>query len=258
MLGERTIPVNTDRVGHQWKGDWNHFNNGPGGLFGVYTTNDAHHMFIPNGTTTLEAYFTPTEYELDTGQVGALQLRIDMGEDGTNDEGDKDPRSDTWIYTLDVDPADWGTWTEFDVEAAVTVWGAVQDSEFFESSVPYTVDVVLTLDLSEPRDIALISDLGVAPILIRPHRPQSTRLTWTDGVHARRVRSSRRRRSGQRTHRGCDQRGRRGLLWCPRRPDHHLHGFEFRGPDAGHPAGPWCQHAGQERAHRYANPAQER
>ncbi len=189
MLGERTIPVNTDRVRHQWKGDWNHFNNGPGGLFGVYTTNDAHHMFIPNGTTTLEAYFTPTEYELDTGQVGALQLRIDMGEDGTNDEGVGTRESDTWIYTLDVDPADWGTWTEFDVEGqAVTVWGAVQDSEFFESSVPYTVDVVLTLDLSEPRDIAFDQRPGSYSDL-DPTSPSSGytsdmdgRLTFTRGV----------------------------------------------------------------------------
>tara|TARA_B100000900_G_scaffold344405_1_gene308486 strand:+ start:2389 stop:4965 length:2577 start_codon:yes stop_codon:yes gene_type:complete len=155
MLNEKTIPVNTDRVRHQWKGDWNHFNNGQFGIGGVYTTNDAHHMFIPNGTTTLEAYFSPTEYDLDTGQVGALQLRIDMGEDGTNDEGTGVRESDTWIYTIEVDPADWGTWTEFDVEGqAMTFWGLTQDTEFFESSVPYTVDVVLTLDLSEARDIS--------------------------------------------------------------------------------------------------------
>ena len=189
MLSEQSIPVNTDRVRHQWKGDWNHFNNGAGGLFGVYTTNDAHHMFIPNGTTTLEAYFSPTEYDLDTGQVGALQLRIDIGEDGTDDEGVGTRESDTWIYTIDVDPADWGTWTEFDVEGqAVTVWGAVQDSEFFESSVPYTVDVVLTLDLSEARDIAFdqrpgsYSDLD--PTLPSPSYTSDMdgQLTFTRGV----------------------------------------------------------------------------
>ena len=28
MMGVATIPVNTDRVKHSWKGDWNHFNNG--------------------------------------------------------------------------------------------------------------------------------------------------------------------------------------------------------------------------------------
>lgn len=154
MLDERSIPVDTDRVRHQWKGDWNHFNNGQNGA--VYTTNDAHHMFIPNGTTTLVASFVPTEWDLDTGQVGGLQLSIDMGEDGNNDAQGLGQRSgDTWTYTLDVDPEHWGTWTEFDVEGqAVVLWGFLDDPEFFEASIPYTVDVVLTLDLSEPRDIA--------------------------------------------------------------------------------------------------------
>jgi subtilisin family serine protease len=154
MLDERSIPVDTDRVRHQWKGDWNHFNNGQNGP--VYTTNDAHHMFIPNGTTTLVASFVPTEWDLDTGQVGGLQLSIDMGEDGNNDAQGLGQRSgDTWTYTLDVDPEHWGTWTEFDVEGqAVVLWGFLDDPEFFEASIPYTVDVVLTLDLSEPRDIA--------------------------------------------------------------------------------------------------------
>jgi hypothetical protein len=154
MLDERSIPVDTDRVRHQWKGDWNHFNNGQNGP--VYTTNDAHHVFIPNGTTTLVASFVPTEWDLDTGQVGGLQLSIDMGEDGNNDAQGLGQRSgDTWTYTLDVDPEHWGTWTEFDVEGqAVVLWGFLDDPEFFEASIPYTVDVVLTLDLSEPRDIA--------------------------------------------------------------------------------------------------------
>lgn len=154
MLTERTIPVDTDRVRHQWKGDWNHFNNGQNGA--VYSTNDAHHVFVPNGTTTLVASFVPTEWDLDTGQVGGLQLRIDMGEDGNNDAQGLGQRSgDTWTYTLDVDPEHWGTWTEFDVEGqAVVLWGFLDDPEFFEASIPYTVDVVLTLDLSEPRDIA--------------------------------------------------------------------------------------------------------
>ena len=154
MLDEQTIEVNTDRIRHHWKGDWNHFNNGQNGA--VYTTNDAHHMFIPNGTLTLEAVFSPTEWDLDTGQAGGLQLSIDMGEDGTNDaQGSGDRTGDTWVYTLDVDPEHWGTWTEFDVEGqAVVLWGFLEDPEFFEASIPYTVDVMLTMDLSEPRDVS--------------------------------------------------------------------------------------------------------
>ena len=83
MMVEASIPVNTDRVSHSWKGDWNHFNNGATGA--VYYTEDSHYVWIPNGTTQMEARFVPTEFDLDTAQGGALQLEIDLGEDGSND-----------------------------------------------------------------------------------------------------------------------------------------------------------------------------
>ena len=67
MMVEASIPVNTDRVSHSWKGDWNHFNNGQTGA--VYYTEDSHYVWIPNGTTQLEARFAPTEFDLDTAQV---------------------------------------------------------------------------------------------------------------------------------------------------------------------------------------------
>ena len=35
----------------------------------------------------------------------------------------------------------------------MTLWGFLGDIEFFESRVPYTVDVMLTMDLSQPVDI---------------------------------------------------------------------------------------------------------
>ena len=48
----------------------------------------------------------------------------------------------------------WAQWAHFDVSGtAVTLWGFLGDIEFFESRVPYTVDVMLTLDLSQPVDI---------------------------------------------------------------------------------------------------------
>jgi hypothetical protein len=37
---------------------------------------------------------------------------------------------------------------------AATLLGIINDPEFFESRIPYTVDVTLTLDLSEPVDIS--------------------------------------------------------------------------------------------------------
>ena len=154
MMTNKTISLDTDRVRHSWKGDWNHFNNGASGA--VYYTEDSHYVWIPNGTERLEAMFTATEFELDSGQVGQVQLEIDLGEDGSNDaQGQGDRLADSWYYDLDVDSSSWGKWAHFDVTGqAVTLFGLVEDPEFFESRIPYTVDVILTLDVTEPIDIA--------------------------------------------------------------------------------------------------------
>ena len=155
MMVETSIPINTDRVSHSWKGDWNHFNNGANGA--VYYTEDSHYVWIPNGTTQLEARFVPTEFDLDTAQGGALQLEIDLGEDGSNDaQGSCSRVSDAWICDLDVESSHWNSWAHFDVVGqAFTFLGLLNDPEFFESRIPYTVDVTLTLDLSEPVDISI-------------------------------------------------------------------------------------------------------
>jgi len=153
MMTTAVIPADTDRVRHSWKGDWNHFNNGQTGA--VYYTEDSHYVWIPNGTVRLEATFTATEVDLDTGQTGALQLAIDLGEDGSNDaQGEGNRLADSWYYDLAVDESAWGQWAHFDVSGtAVTLWGFLGDIEFFESRVPYTVDVMLTMDLTQPVNI---------------------------------------------------------------------------------------------------------
>ncbi|MBR68192.1 MAG: hypothetical protein CMA86_01610, partial [Euryarchaeota archaeon] len=168
MMTTTSIPVNTDRVRHAWKGDWNHFNNGQTGA--VYYTEDSHYVWIPNGTTLLQATLAATEADLDTGQVGTLQLSIDLGDDGSNDGGQGIRLADTWYYEIEVDEAAWGKWAHFDTTGqAVTLWPWGDDLEFFESSIPYTVDVMLTLDLSSPVDISFdqrpdfYSDLDPAP-----------------------------------------------------------------------------------------------
>ena len=62
--------------------------------------------------------------------------------------------ADSWYYDLAVDESSWGQWAHFDVSGtAVTLWGFLGDIEFFESRVPYTVDVMLTMDLSQPVNI---------------------------------------------------------------------------------------------------------
>tara|TARA_B100000989_G_scaffold46450_2_gene30051 strand:+ start:4163 stop:6691 length:2529 start_codon:yes stop_codon:yes gene_type:complete len=169
MMSEVTIPVNTDRARHSWKGDWNHFNNGQTGA--VYYTEDSHFVWIPNGTTRLEATFTATEWDVDTLQAGALQLSIDLGEDGSNDaQGVGVRQASSWYYDIDVDSSHWGQWAEFDITGqAITLFGFLEDIEFFESRVPYTVDVMLTFDLSQPVNVNyeqrpdFYSDLNPAP-----------------------------------------------------------------------------------------------
>jgi len=169
MMTTTTIPVNTDRVRHAWKGDWNHFNNGQTGA--LYYTEDSHYVWIPNGTTLLQATLTATEADLDTGQVGTLQLSIDLGDDGSNDGSGQGVRvADSWFYEIDVDESSWGKWAHFDTTGqAVTLFGILDDPEFFESHIPYTVDVMLTLDVASPVDIAFeqrpnfYSDLDPAP-----------------------------------------------------------------------------------------------
>ena len=169
MMSEVTIPVNTDRARHSWKGDWNHFNNGQTGA--VYYTEDSHFVWIPNGTTRLEATFTATEWDVDTLQAGALQLSIDLGEDGSNDaQGAGVRQASSWYYDIDVDSSHWSQWAEFDITGqAVTLFGFLEDIEFFESRVPYTVDVMLTFDLSQPVNVDFeqrpdfYSDLNPAP-----------------------------------------------------------------------------------------------
>ena len=155
LMTVETIPVDTDRVRHSWKGDWNHFNNGASGA--VYYTEDSHYVWIPNGTNNLLAYFTPTEVDVETAQVGSLQMEIDLAEDGSNDAQGAGTRvADTWIYDLDVGPEHWNTWAHFDITGqAAAFLGLFEDPEFFEASIPYTVDVALTLDLSTPVDITI-------------------------------------------------------------------------------------------------------
>ena len=48
--------------------------------------------------------FTATEFNPDSGQVGSVQLEIDLGEDGSNDaQGQGSRLADSWYYDLDVD-----------------------------------------------------------------------------------------------------------------------------------------------------------
>ena len=181
IMTEEQFSVDTDRVRHAWKGDWNHFNNGQNGA--VFSTDDTHYMYIPNGTTRLEAVFAATEWKSDTMQVGTLQLSIDLGEDGDNDaQGLGSRNQDTWYYDIDVSESHWGKWCEFDILGnAVTLIGFIEDQEFFEASIAYTVDVVLTIDLSQPQVI----DFEQRPDFYSELDPTTPSDDWDDSMAGR-------------------------------------------------------------------------
>jgi len=152
MLDVREILLETDQLRHAWKGEWSHFNNGDTSTFGTYSTDDRHYVWVPNGTTEMQVAFTSLEYDINTFQVGSIRPNIDLGEDGDDDAAGQGTRTgDTLHIVLDVDEEHWGKWCEFDVTgAAVNLPLPLSGSEFMEPRVPYTVDVLLKLDISEP------------------------------------------------------------------------------------------------------------
>ena len=153
MIGIREIPLETDQLRHAWKGEWSHFNNGPSGTFGTYATDDRHYVWIPNGTVEMQVAFTSLEWNTDNAQAAQIRPNIDLGEDGNDDAAGQGTRTgDTLHIILDVDQEHWGKWCEFDVTGtAITLFTEVlSGSEFMEPRVPYTVDVLLKLDITEP------------------------------------------------------------------------------------------------------------
>ena len=153
MMGIRQIPLETDQLKHSWKGEWSHFNNGPSGSFGTYATDDRHYVWIPNGTVEMEVAFTSLEWNTDNAQIAQIRPNIDLGEDGNDDAAGQGTRTgDTLYIVLDIGEEHWGKWCEFDVTGtAITLFTEIlSGSEFAEPRVPYTVDVLLRLDISEP------------------------------------------------------------------------------------------------------------
>ena len=146
------IPLSTDRLIHTWKGEWSHFNNGPSGTFGTYSTDDRHYTYIPNGTTRMDVVFEVVQRTLEHGDIGQHSLTIDIGEDGENDAGTGNRNGDVVTYSLDIDESQWNQFAEFDVVGnGVTLMPITSiDDEFYEPLFAYTVSVSLTIDISEP------------------------------------------------------------------------------------------------------------
>jgi len=171
MMATRAIELETDRLTHSWKGEWSHWNNGPSGSFGTYATDDRHFVWLPNGTTSLEATFTITQRSIEEGLLGQHSLQIDVGETGDNDAGQGEREGDTVHYIVDIDESMWESWVEFDVigNGITLIPFSEVDDEFYEPLFDYKVDVLLQLDMSEPRTVTIsqrpdfYSDLDPAP-----------------------------------------------------------------------------------------------
>tara|TARA_B100000287_G_scaffold68732_1_gene60337 strand:- start:1267 stop:3708 length:2442 start_codon:yes stop_codon:yes gene_type:complete len=153
IMDIRDIPLKTDQLRHAWKGEWSHFNNGPSSTFGTYATEDRHYVWVPNGTYEMQISFSSLDWDTDTAQVAQIRPNVDLGSDGNDDaQGQGTLVGDTIYIVLEVEPEHWGEWTEFDVSGnavSLPITSIITGSEFMEPRVPYTFDVLLTLDVSE-------------------------------------------------------------------------------------------------------------
>ena len=157
IMDTRDLPLETDQLRHAWKGEWSHFNNGPTSTFGTYATEDRHYVWVPNGTFEMQVSFSSLDWDSNTAQVAQIRPNVDLGSDGDDDaQGQGTIVGDTIYIVLDVEPEHWGQWTEFDVTGtaiSLPVTGILTGSEFMEPRVPYTFDVLLTLDVSEQQTV---------------------------------------------------------------------------------------------------------
>ena len=155
IMDMRGLSLKTDQLRHAWKGEWSHFNNGPTSTFGTYATDDRHYVWVPNGTYEMQIAFSSLDWDTDTAQVAQIRPNVDLGSDGNDDaQGQGTLVGDTIYIVLEGTPEHWGEWTEFDVSGtaiSLPITGILTGSEFMEPRVPYTFDVLLTLDVSVER-----------------------------------------------------------------------------------------------------------
>ena len=173
VMDTRGLTLSTDQLRHAWKGEWSHFNNGPTSTFGTYATDDRHYVWVPNGTYEMQIAFSSLDWDTDTAQIAQIRPNVDLGSDGSDDaQGQGALVGDTVYIVLDVQPEHWDKWTEFDVTGtaiSLPITGVLTGSEFMEPRVPYTFDVLLTLDVSQeiifevPLRFDGYSDLDPAP-----------------------------------------------------------------------------------------------
>ena len=112
-------------------------------------------MWVPNGTYEMQISFSSLDWDTDTAQIAQIRPNVDLGSDGDDDaQGQGTLVGDTIYIVLEVSSEHWEKWTEFDVSGnaiSLPITSVITGSEFMEPRVPYTFDVLLTIDLSEDR-----------------------------------------------------------------------------------------------------------
>ena len=105
----------------------------------------------------MQIAFSSLDWDSNTAQVAQIRPNVDLGSDGNDDaQGQGTVVGDTIYIVLEVEPEHWGEWTEFDVTGtavSLPVTGILSGSEFMEPRVPYTFDVLLTLDVSKQQTV---------------------------------------------------------------------------------------------------------
>ena len=105
----------------------------------------------------MQIAFSSLDWDSNTAQIAQIRPNVDLGSDGNDDaQGQGTVVGDTIHIVLEVEPEHWGEWTEFDVTGtaiSLPVTGVLSGSEFMEPRVPYTFDVLLTLDVSKQQTL---------------------------------------------------------------------------------------------------------
>lgn len=130
----------TNTVKTSWKGEWAHFTDSHDNSF---STNNAHFVFIPNGSTKvlLDLQFTRVNAEKTT--VSDIDITVDWNDDGVNDIPPSPFVQGNKHYEIDVDPQYSGKLWTFGVSGQAYggkyMEGATPE-EFWEPMVAFNIN----------------------------------------------------------------------------------------------------------------------
>ncbi len=152
LLKEGEVDGATDIIQTSWRGEWAHLINqsgNPGGAAQTYETEQAHSVYIPNGTEQVTLTFQYVVANFEPPTLASVELTCDTNGDGSNDlpsqTGDTDG---TKVYVVDPSGSDTGRMWHFNVDGNAMGFIDSPDEEYPEPTVQYTVHVQVKLPAS--------------------------------------------------------------------------------------------------------------